>query len=171
MRVFIALGSNLGDRKANLEKALRELSRIGNIRNVSSLYESEPLGYKDQDDFYNAVVEMDVELGPLKLLSVLKGIESSMGRKQTFKWGPRIIDLDILLYGDLVIDLPRLKIPHPEIKNRLFVLLPLLELDPEISCPKDGDKFSELRRQLMGSQRIKKVGNFSKERWCWDEVI
>jgi len=171
-RVYIGLGSNLGNKINNLEKALIELKEIVKTEKVSSLYESEPWGYKQQDNFYNVVVEADTNLTPQELLHSLKEIELKLGRQEeSVRWGPRVIDLDILLYGRKIIDLPGLKIPHSEIKNRVFVLLPLLELNPELTDPLSRKKFSEIAASIKDNVRIKKIAFFNKEKWNWNENI
>src|SRR5438445_7899529 len=136
--VFIGLGSNLGDRRANIADALERIRKLPDTRIVkeSSLYESEPHG-DAKTWFVNGVIEIETDLSPENLLKKLKGIESAMGRKRVKgkRWGSRIIDLDILFYGSLVIRKRSLKIPHPEVANRRFVLLPLSELAPQLIHP------------------------------------
>jgi 2-amino-4-hydroxy-6-hydroxymethyldihydropteridine diphosphokinase len=134
VRVYIGLGSNLGDRLSNLKAALGKLSSTLEIVSVSSVYETEPIGPK-QPDYLNAVVSADTDLAPDDLLAVMQQIELELGRKRLIRWGPRTIDLDLLLYGDQVIDTEDLKVPHPEISNRAFVVVPLLELQPELGLP------------------------------------
>jgi len=134
---FIGLGSNMGDRMAYLEAALREITAQPGIRLVkaSSCYESEPVGYLDQDWFINQVVEVETTLGPLELLHVLQGIENRLGRRRLIRWGPRVIDLDLLLFGDLVLRTGELTVPHPRMYERNFVLIPLNEIAPEYRHP------------------------------------
>jgi 2-amino-4-hydroxy-6-hydroxymethyldihydropteridine diphosphokinase len=139
-KIFVGLGSNLGDRLANLKaavNALRASAGIEVVRN-SSVYETEPVGVEDQPRFLNAVVELRSELSALDLLGRLKAIEAEVGRKPAERWGPREIDLDLLLYGNEAIDSGELEVPHPEMKRRAFVLVPLLEIDREITIPGDG---------------------------------
>ncbi len=134
--VYIGIGSNLGNREVNCKKALEQIRQRGmTIRKESSRYETEPWGVHDQPHFLNMAVEIETELGPEELLRALKGIETAMGRSKTFKWGPRIIDLDILLFGDLVLDGEELKIPHPFMHERDFVLKPLAEIAPGVKHP------------------------------------
>ncbi len=173
MKVYIGLGANVGERKKNMELALQELRRIVKITKVSSLYESAPWGYPHQEKFLNAVVEIETGEEPLKLLSLLKGIESRIGRKKTFKWGPRVIDLDILLYDSRIVDSPKLKIPHPEIKNRAFVLIPLLELNKTILYPENEKQLKNIVdiNSLMENQSIRKIAKFNIQSWRWDETI
>jgi 2-amino-4-hydroxy-6-hydroxymethyldihydropteridine diphosphokinase len=134
-RVFIALGTNLGDRQANLQEAKEALSPCIEIVNESSIYQTEPWGYADQPDFYNQVIEVSTSLEPLELLATLKGIENNMGREKSFRNAPRIIDLDILLYGQHVIHENNLHIPHPDLHERAFVLVPMAEIAPELVHP------------------------------------
>ncbi|MCL4476074.1 MAG: 2-amino-4-hydroxy-6-hydroxymethyldihydropteridine diphosphokinase [Nitrospirae bacterium] len=130
--VHIGIGSNLGNRGENCLKALDLLSARGVIiRKRSSLHETEPWGVLDQPKFINMAAEGETALGPLKLLEVLKDIEAEAGRKESYRWGPRVIDLDILFYDDMVMDSPELKIPHPLMHEREFVLRPLAEIAPD----------------------------------------
>lgn len=138
--IYLALGSNLGDRLANLRGALERLSAVGvAISQESNIYETEPWGYADQPAFLNMVVEAATRLGPEALLSALKGIEKEMGRESSFRNGPRLIDLDILFYDDLVLDSPPLIIPHPRLHERSFVLVPLADVAPEHLHPLLGE--------------------------------
>jgi 2-amino-4-hydroxy-6-hydroxymethyldihydropteridine diphosphokinase len=136
---YIGLGANLGDREANIREALSELNRSGcRLTRASSIYETTPVGYSDQPDFLNAVAEIETNLEPLELLTALGTIEQRIGREETFKWGPRTIDLDILLYGENAFTEENLEIPHPEMHRRAFVLTPLAEIAPEIKHPVSG---------------------------------
>ncbi|HTB94027.1 MAG TPA: 2-amino-4-hydroxy-6-hydroxymethyldihydropteridine diphosphokinase [Candidatus Sulfotelmatobacter sp.] len=131
--VYIALGTNVGEREANLLQALRLLPESGvHIRRVSSIYETEPVDYLDQEWFLNAVLEAQTELDALDLLSALRLIETRMGSKKAFAKGPRKIDLDILLYGDETVDTDELQVPHPRMLERKFVLIPLAEIAPNL---------------------------------------
>ena len=134
MRAFIGLGSNVGDRLDHLRRAVAELAATDGIEIVatSSVYETDPVG-PPQPDFLNAVVEIETMLGPHDLLARLKEIERIVGRAPTERWGPREIDLDLLLYGDVEIDSETLKVPHPEMFQRAFVVVPLRELDPSLA--------------------------------------
>ena len=125
----IALGSNLGDPRANVERAIAQLGTLGTVTKRSTLHETKPWGVREQPDFINAVVLLETQLAPRALLTALQRIEREMGRVKTYKWGPRAIDLDIVLYDDLVVDEPDLKIPHPHFREREFVLGPLSEID------------------------------------------
>ena len=134
--VYIALGTNVGEREANLLQALRLLPESGvHIRRVSSIYETEPVDYLDQEWFLNAVLEGETELDALDLLSALRVIEARMGSKKAFAKGPRKIDLDILLYGNETIDTHELQVPHPRMLERKFVLIPLAEIAPNLRHP------------------------------------
>jgi len=134
--VYISIGANLGDRETNFRTALERFKQKGlMVRKASSRYETEPWGVKDQQQFLNMAVAIETELAPQELLRTLKGIETEMGRNKTFKWGPRIIDLDILLFDDLILDSEDLKIPHPFMHERDFVLKPLAEIAPDVKHP------------------------------------
>ena len=141
MKAYIGLGSNLGDREAEIRLALDDLARLPASRLVraSSLYDSEPAGDQDQPNFLNAVAELETELTARQLLWNLLLIERRLGRTRTRRWGPRSIDLDLLLHGSLVIDEPDLQVPHPELTRRSFVLVPLVELDPLLVHPLTGE--------------------------------
>lgn len=129
---FIGIGSNIGDRRGNCLKAVTLLEQHGQtLLKSSSLYETEPWGVKDQPRFINMVVELETELSPSGLLSLLKKIEKDMGRVYSGRWGPRLIDLDILLYEELIVDEEELRIPHPRMHERVFVLEPLAEICPQ----------------------------------------
>jgi 2-amino-4-hydroxy-6-hydroxymethyldihydropteridine diphosphokinase len=135
-RVYIAIGSNLGEKKANCLRAVALLPERGIVPNkVSPVFETEPRGVKDQPPFMNMAVEAETGLAPGDLLMALKDIEREMGRAETVRWGPRVIDLDILLYDDLVLKEPGLEIPHPLMHERGFVLGPLSEIAPDLVHP------------------------------------
>jgi 2-amino-4-hydroxy-6-hydroxymethyldihydropteridine diphosphokinase len=135
-KVYIAIGTNLGDRRENCKRALTLLAGSGIcVLKSSSVYETEPWGVEEQPMFLNMVVEAETSLKPLELLSELKSIEEGMGRVEPGRWGPRLMDLDILLYEAIVLDEPDLVIPHPLLHERDFVLTPLLEIAPEVWHP------------------------------------
>jgi len=134
-RVFLGLGSNLGDRRMNLFQAMQLLGPEVRIECVSSLYETEPWGVKDQPRFLNCAVSALTDLAPLELLTKVKSIEKEIGREPAVRYGPRLIDLDILLYDDLVISSAELTIPHPRILERAFVLVPLAEIAGTLNHP------------------------------------
>ena len=141
MKVFVGLGSNLGEREPMIRLALEALSRLPGTRLVkaSSLYDTEPVGEVDQPNFLNAVAQLDTELTARQLLWNLLLVEKRLGRVRTQRWGPRTIDLDLLLHGSLVLDEPELTVPHPELTARSFVLVPLVELDPLLVHPVTGE--------------------------------
>ena len=156
-RVYIGIGSNLGDRKANSLEAIDRVSKLPGTRVVraSSLYESEPLG-DAKTWFVNSVIEIETELQPDDLLRKLKAIEKAMGRKRVKgkRWGSRIIDLDILLSNQDVVEKRSLKIPHPEMHKRRFVLLPLAELAPHVVHPQLGQSVSALLANVKDEKRV-----------------
>jgi 2-amino-4-hydroxy-6-hydroxymethyldihydropteridine diphosphokinase len=133
--IFLSLGSNLGDRLNNLQDAIRSLPPKVHPLSQSQIYETDPWGYTDQPAFLNLVIKANTELAPKKLLAFLKEMEVVLGREVTFHYGPRVIDLDILFYDDLVLDSPDLTIPHPRLTERVFVLFPLVELAPDLVHP------------------------------------
>ena len=133
--VHIALGSNLGNRAVNLANARKRLTEFIEEMRCSSIYETPPWGVLDQPHFLNQVVKGTTTLSPLRLLDRLKTIEQAMGREETVRFGPRVIDLDILLYGGRIINYRRLQVPHPRMLERAFVMLPLAELSPGLVIP------------------------------------
>lgn len=147
-RAFIGIGSSLGDRRANVHAAIAQIGALPGTRVVklSSLYDTEPHG--DGKEWYvNAAIEIDTEILPEKLLRRLKEIEKAMGRppaRPNKRWEPRVIDLDILFYDNQIVDTPTLKLPHAEVANRRFVLLPLSELAPQLMHPVLGSSVSQL---------------------------
>jgi len=143
--VFIGIGSNLGDREKNIKKALEYLRKNPHIKieKVSSIIETEPWGYTSQPKFLNGVIKIKTILSPLDLLKFLQEVEKNLGRERKIKYGPRTIDLDILLYDDKIINSDQLKIPHPRMWEREFVLRPLLEIEPEIE-----KKLEELKKEI-----------------------
>ena len=134
--IYLALGSNMGDREKNLREAFRLLAESPiHITKISSIYETEPVDYLEQAWFLNAVLEAQTDLPAVQLLTTLRNIESQMGSKKVFAKGPRLIDLDILLYGHEIIATPDLQIPHPRMLLRNFVLVPLAEIAPAVRHP------------------------------------
>jgi 2-amino-4-hydroxy-6-hydroxymethyldihydropteridine diphosphokinase len=136
-RIFIGLGTNLGeDLEQNLRQALQALGQLPHTRivRVSSFFSTEPWGVAEQPRFLNAVAELRTGLEPLPLLQALKRLETELGRVPTYRWGPRAIDFDIILYGERVVDLPELKIPHPRYRERDFVMRPLSEIAPDVAA-------------------------------------
>jgi 2-amino-4-hydroxy-6-hydroxymethyldihydropteridine diphosphokinase len=146
-RVFLGVGTNLGNRIANLEAAQLEVSKFVVIVKTSRIFETKPWGFLEQPDFLNQVWEVSTTLSPLELLSSIKQMEFNFGRKPSVKYGPRLIDIDILLYSDLTFKSSALTIPHPHISERAFVLAPLADLEPEMIIPGSKKTIRELLRQ------------------------
>ena len=151
---YIGIGSNLGDRSAHLEAALAGIARIGTIIGGSPTYETAPIGEIDQDAFLNAVIGVETSLPPLELLSALLGIEASRGRQRDVRWGPRTLDLDLLWYDGLSLEVPGLTLPHPEIRNRRFVLVPLVHVAPRL---RDGAGFYAAGLEDVSDQKIRRT--------------
>ena len=154
-RVYLSAGTNIGDRKVNLKFALDSLAGKGNVSNTSSRYETEPVGFLDQPWFLNQVIEFETRLDPFELLSFCRGIEASRGRIRTFPNAPRILDLDILLYADIVINQKHLVIPHPRLPERKFVLEPLAEIAPDIIHPVLKKSIRSLLRDCRDSSVVR----------------
>ena len=133
--VYLALGSNLGDRRANLKEAIAALPPQMEVNAKSSVYETPPWGYEDQPKFLNQVIKAKTYLDAEPLLKHLKRLEVALGRKESFPNGPRLIDMDILFYDDLVLNTPALSVPHPRLHERGFVLLPLMDINPDLVHP------------------------------------
>jgi len=159
VHVFIGLGSNLGDRAYYLHQALVEIanSRKISIKKYSSVYETEPVGKKEQPQFLNMVAELESTLLPQDLLRRLKEIENTLGRTHGEHWGPREIDLDILYYGSEVFNGEKLQLPHPEIANRRFVLVPMKEIAGEFLDPKQRLSIKELLRRCSDTRTVRKI--------------
>ncbi len=153
--VYLGLGSNLGAKTSNLRLALSALSGRGAIMAVSPLYSTEPVGYADQDWFLNACVALDSDLSPEQLLSCIADIEAHLGRKRTIPNGPRQIDIDLLLYDDLVVDTPEITVPHPRMHERRFVLEPLASIAPEFLHPGLGKTIVALLAELPAEPTVK----------------
>jgi 2-amino-4-hydroxy-6-hydroxymethyldihydropteridine diphosphokinase len=147
-RVYIGLGSNMGDRLGNLRQALAQLAAHVTIEKKSSVYESEPMYLKAQPRFFNMAIGGSTSLTPRALLEALRGIEKRLGRLEAVHNGPRPIDLDILLYGDLVMDEPTLTIPHPRMHERAFVIVPMSEIAPLMPHPALGTVFADIEASL-----------------------
>ena len=144
-KTYLSLGSNVGDRHANLREAIAALERIGvRVLRVSSIYETEPVDYLHQGWFLNCVVEAETALEPLALLCALRGIEVAMGSTKPVPKGPRLIDMDVLLYGNETVDTAELQVPHPRMRSRRFVLVPLAEIAPELRHPSWNETVQEL---------------------------
>ena len=159
---YLGLGSNLGQREANLAQAVRLLAQSPQVRvrRSSSIYETAPWGVAEQPRFLNAVLEITTSLSPVALLGLAKAVEAEVGREPTFRWGPRLIDVDILLYGERVIQLddPDLQIPHPSMAERAFVLVPLAELAPELAHPTLKLPVGQLTADVEGKEGVKLWG-------------
>jgi 2-amino-4-hydroxy-6-hydroxymethyldihydropteridine diphosphokinase len=146
--LYLSLGTNLGDRLSNLKTAITSL--VPEVQPVaqSSVYETKPWGYSEQPVFLNQVLKANTALDPLDVLAFFKQIEGSMGRRETFRFGPRLIDLDILFYDDLKMDTPKLTIPHPRINERAFILIPLNEIAPDLFHPGFGKTIQQLKSSV-----------------------
>jgi 2-amino-4-hydroxy-6-hydroxymethyldihydropteridine diphosphokinase len=156
-RVYLSLGTNLGDREANLRAAIGALPGAGvELGRISSLYETEPVDYLDQPWFLNCVVEGETKLGALELLHALREIETRMGSKKEFAKGPRLLDIDILLYGNETIATAELQVPHPRMLERKFVLAPLAEIAPELRHPTWKGTVQELEKTTSDRSQIRK---------------
>jgi 2-amino-4-hydroxy-6-hydroxymethyldihydropteridine diphosphokinase len=142
--VYLGLGTNLGNREKNLNAAVDALSPKVEILARSPVYRTEPWGYTDQADFLNQVIKGSTSLSPTDLLAFAKQVEEQVGRKATFRWGPREIDIDILFYDDLVLETTELTIPHPRLHERAFMLVPLADIAPELVHPKLGETAASL---------------------------
>lgn len=160
MKAFIGLGSNLGDREASLRQALEQLAQAPDtvVVRASSLYDTEPVGVEDQPHFLNAVAQLETQLTPRQLLWNLMLIERRLGRVRTQRWGPRTIDLDLLIYEDAIIEDDDFQLPHPELAKRSFVLVPLVELEPMLTHPVTGETMLALLQRL-GARPLVKHGS------------
>jgi 2-amino-4-hydroxy-6-hydroxymethyldihydropteridine diphosphokinase len=176
---YIGLGSNVGSRAVNLARAVAELERIGRVAQRSSTYRTVPWGRRDQREFFNAVVLLETALPPHDLLAALGTIERRLGRTAGERWGPRVIDLDLLLYDDLTIEEEALRVPHPHLGERAFVLVPLAELDARFAATRDALKPAELagvtpvadesrtamtsKASALVAQRVRALASFLRE--------
>jgi len=146
--VYLALGTNLGDRLANLKQAIAALTPQMEVRAKSGVYETPPWGFEDQPKFLNQVIKVNTYLDPEPLLKHLKRLEVALGRQESFPNGPRLIDMDILFYNDLVVNKPSIVVPHPRLHERGFVLLPLMDIAPGLVHPVTQKSVREMVEQL-----------------------
>jgi len=153
---YLSLGSNLGERDNNLRQALTLLSEKVSVEEISSVYETEPVGYKEQPLFLNLVCRISTNLPPEELLLLAKEIEAKMGRMPSFPNSPRPIDIDILFYDNQIVETPNLTIPHPRLKERAFVLIPLAELAPDLIYPSLGKSIARLAKDVKGRKGVRK---------------
>jgi 2-amino-4-hydroxy-6-hydroxymethyldihydropteridine diphosphokinase len=153
---YLSLGSNLGNREQNLREAIRRASTLGRMVSVSSFYETEPVEFTDQPWFLNCAIALETTAQPAQLMPELLRIEHEMGRQRVVKKGPRSIDIDILLFADVVLNTPELTIPHPAMAGRRFVLEPLAEIAPELRHPLLGKTVRELLAELPPGQTVKR---------------
>jgi 2-amino-4-hydroxy-6-hydroxymethyldihydropteridine diphosphokinase len=154
---YLSLGSNVGDRAAQLKEALRRLGAVGRVTRVSAVYETEPVEFTEQPWFLNCVAELETRLSPRELMEWLLRIEEEMGRRRIQKKGPRIIDIDILLFGGLAMRSAELTVPHPAMQERRFVLEPLAEIAPDARHPVLGKTVLQLRDGLPAGQIVKRI--------------
>lgn len=159
VEVYLGLGSNMGDRQGNLSRALDLISRKLQMGEVSSVYDTEPMGDVSQPRFLNMVCQVYTRIAPEALLILAKGIETKLGRASGKPNAPRPIDIDILLYGDRVIETPELVIPHPRLAERAFVLVPLAEIAPALKHPVSGETIKELLQGVTEKQGVFKWEN------------
>jgi len=155
-KTYLALGTNIGDREKNLKNALKKLNNIGTVQETSQIYETEPYGPKDQNDYLNLTLKLITELTPNQLLREIKKIEKDMGRIKKEKNHPRIIDIDILLYDSKIIKEKELKIPHPQMHKRKFVLFPLTDIAPNETHPTLKKTIKQLKTTTTDNLNIKK---------------
>lgn len=158
MTAYLSLGSNVGERRANLQAAVDRLKERITVLRSSSVYDTEPVGeVLDQPEFLNACLEIETDLEPLALLDVCKAVEAQVGRTATVRHGPRVIDVDVLLLGDTTLRHERLNLPHEDLANRRFVLVPLLELAPDLTLP-GGEPIAEALTALGNGQEVRVAG-------------
>ena len=155
--VYLGLGSNVGDRLGNVASAVERLEQKMRVQLISSIYETDPVGYDYQPQFFNAVVGIETGLTPVQLFNVTKKIEADLGRTPSFRNAPRIIDIDILLYDELIMTTKNLVIPHPRMAERAFVLVPLLEIAPDVLDPRNGQSFKDYLSSIGGLDGVRLI--------------
>lgn len=156
--IFLLLGTNLGNRLKNLDTAKQLISKeIGGIERISSVYKTAPWGKTDQPDFYNQVIEIKSEHAPSVLLSKILQIENTMGRMRKEKWGPRVIDIDILFFNKIILNTPGLTLPHPALHERKFALMPMAEVGPEFYHPVFGKSISALLQECADNLPVERL--------------
>jgi 2-amino-4-hydroxy-6-hydroxymethyldihydropteridine diphosphokinase len=164
---YLGLGSNLGDREENLRQALALLCSKVDVEKLSAIYETEPVGYKEQSLFLNLVCRIVTDLPPHELLCFAKKIEIEMGRIPSFPNAPRIMDIDILLYNDTIMETQNLTIPHPRLRDRAFVLIPLTEIAPDLIHPELEKTIAQLANDVSGRKGVRKYkGGFNVSAIC-----
>lgn len=164
-RVFLALGTNLGDRWDNLRQAVRALAALMVVETISPVYETAPWGIEDQPEFLNICLSATTTLAPHPLLAAIKDLEVKLGRRPGPRWGPRLIDIDILFYDDLILQSEGLTIPHPHLAERVFVLAPLADIAPQFRHPQTGLSVAQMAKAVdMTSVRKLDVPLFEEER-------
>jgi 2-amino-4-hydroxy-6-hydroxymethyldihydropteridine diphosphokinase len=168
MLSYIGIGSNLGDKLENCRRAISAVAAEEKNRIVrcSSFYKTEPVGKKDQDWFVNAALAVETSLLPRELLDLLLAVETDLGRERRERWGPRVIDLDILFYGDRVVHEPGLEIPHPRVQDRRFVLVPMQEIAPDLVHPLLRRSVAELLSSLNEGDRVLPLGGEERRNPC-----
>ena len=156
---FIGIGSNMGDKARRCEEAISEILNVDNhtLLAKSSFYKTQPVGYTAQDWFVNGVIKIETDLEALDLLRALKTIENHLGRIETFRWGPRVIDLDLLIFGGTCLETPEVTIPHPRLQERQFVLVPLAEIDPDLLHPVFKKSVRRLLEDMKEDQGVEKL--------------
>lgn len=159
VRVFLGLGSNLGDRMGNLERGLEILGERIKLIKVSSIYETEPWGFAEQPSFLNCVVEGETSASPEGVLEILQEAEKRVGRWATFEWGPRVFDADLLFYGNRIMNLPQLTVPHPRIAERAFVLVPMGEIAPDLVHPLMRMSVKAMAERVEGREGVRRIAS------------